>query len=80
VVADGSFVVASKDKKPGSVSGRCAAGGAFASVTPLRSSCNPVSTVFAGDRMGQKQARTLAGYRDFLAARAGESAPPQGSR
>src|SRR4029077_5372382 len=68
VLADGSFVVASKDKNPDLFWGLRGGGGNFGVVTSFLFQLHPVSTVFAGPiAWDQKHARTIMQrYREFL--------------
>ena len=68
VLADGSFVVASKDKNPDLFWALRGGGGNFGIVTSFVFQLHPVSTVFAGPiAWDQKHARTIMQrYREFL--------------
>ena len=70
VLADGSFVVASKDNNPDLFWALRGGGGNFGVVTSFVFQLHPVNTVFAGPiAWDQKQARTIMQrYRDFLPA------------
>src|SRR5271170_964252 len=68
VLADGSFVVASKDNNPDLFWALRGGGGNFGVVTSFMFQLHPVSTVFAGPiAWDQKHARTIMqSYREFL--------------
>jgi hypothetical protein len=68
VLADGSFVVARKDKNPDLFWALRGGGGNFGVVTSFMFQLHPVSTVFAGPiAWDQKHARTIMQrYRDFI--------------
>src|ERR1700732_2761919 len=70
VLADGGFVVASKDNNPDLFWALRGGGGNFGVVTSFKFALHPVSTVFAGPiAWDQKHARTIMQrYREFLPA------------